>query len=86
MKNKEKPKYLYKKVVMWEKKPKCDGLIGGFIFCLFSFFMICLLFYQDKQTALLTLIFSLLLVFGVRLIFKSVGKEKKEYYMKTKLK
>ena len=86
MKNKEKSKYLFKKIVMWEKKPKYDGLMGGFAFLLFSIFMLCILFCQDKQTAFLTLIFSLLLIFGIRLMLKSAGKGKERYYLKTKLK
>jgi len=44
-----------------------------------------LLFEENSQVAFLTLIFSGMAYFGVRLILKGCGEGKRIYYEKTKL-
>ena len=79
-------KYLYRQVIRWKKNPKNDYLLGGSMFLITALLLIGLLFGENSQVALLTLIFSGMAFFGARLILKGCGEGKRIYYEKTKLK
>ena len=76
-------KQLYKKITKWKKKPKYDGLIGGLIFCICATVTLGLLFIKDNGNVPLTVIFTLMFVFGARLMIKSSGEDQRIYYLKV---
>lgn len=76
-------KEIFKKVIYWEKKPKWDGIIGGIIFTGTAIWMIHYLSLIDYSTVLLTILFTLMFVYGCRSIYKSLGEGKKEIYLKV---
>ncbi len=78
----KKPKYLYKKIKEWKKKPSYDGLISGFIFCIAAAMTISFLSMDDGGNVFLTVIFTLMFVFGVKLMIKSSGEDQRTYYIK----
>jgi TM2 domain-containing membrane protein YozV len=88
----KKNKIKYQKVVEWEKKPRYDDIVGGFILSLCSLGMLRLVSKNTSEvlTSLgimtLTFIFALLLIYGIRIMFKGKGKGKKEYYIKKEIK
>jgi len=86
MKTKVKSKHLYKKIKIWKKKPKYDGIFGGIIFFLVGIGMIYILALKDKQVTMITMVMTLMMVLGLKLCLKNLGEGKQTYFMKTRRK
>lgn len=86
MKKMKNTKELYKKVTKWKKKPKYDNLTGGMLFLIVGCGMVFFLSIQDKQVAMLSMVFTFMITFGGRLCLKGFGEGRRTYFMKTKLK
>ena len=75
-------KQLYKKVIKWEKKENKDMVYSGIGMIFIAVVMVGCLTIVDRQVAFLTMIFTLMMVYGFKLIFKGEGKGKNIYYIK----
>ena len=78
MKNSNKT---WKKIVTWKKKPNYNGFFSGFLFFIFGLYLYLYAFSIDSQVALLSLIFGLMSIFGIRLAYKSAGEEREVLYI-----
>ena len=72
----------YKKIIKWKKKPSMVDFMAGFIGIALSILMIVLCFFEDDSIALLTLIFTSVLIFSFNMMLKNNGKKKEVYYIK----
>ncbi len=81
-----KKQYLYKKVKKWKKKPDRYGVIFGWLLLLISILILYLKWDIDHEGFALIFIFTLMLVYSFRTIFKSKGEGKQIYYLKIKRK
>jgi len=74
----------FKKIVVWKKKPTWGNFILGTLCFLFAGFLLAIYIDMKGGFIIVVFVFSLMFIYGLKLISKSDGEGRKVYYRKVK--